>query len=97
MRCSGFGERLTVLEKLSEERIALVDFSIAYTRDTSGQLRLAPISQIIRVEADAEYVRRDETGLGGAHRDNTDQDTVRGSQNPSFPATSAHEDGGNDR
>ena len=54
----------------------------------------APVDEIAGVESDAEEVGGDETELGGAHADDTDDGAIEGSNDPALPELLANEHGG---
>ena len=57
----------------------------------------APVDEVAGVEGDAEEIGGDETELGGAHADDTDDGAIEGSDDPALPELFANEGGGQDR
>ena len=54
----------------------------------------APVDEIAGVESDAEEVGGDETELGGAHADDTDDGAIERGNDPALPELFANEHGG---
>jgi hypothetical protein len=59
-----------------------------------GVLFGAPVDEVAGVEGDAEKIGGDETELGGAHADDTDDSAIEGGNDPALPELFANEDGG---
>jgi hypothetical protein len=56
----------------------------------------APIDEVAGVKCDAEEIGGDETELGGAEADDTDDGAVDGGDDPTLPELLANEHGGGD-
>ena len=59
-----------------------------------GLLFGAPVDEVAGVEGDAEKIGGDETELGGAHADDTDDGAIEGGNDPALPELFANEHGG---